>query len=132
VSHQYEAELECGLRVVDCMLLGLKRKRILAQMRMNQTQFFWINVSHELNHEEKCPHCNLSSNEDLFHFLVECRIHRSSQQRFLNPLQQNPDVTRENLLQQLLHLPLPDLKNLSTYCITSLSRRKLLIDLSSY
>jgi exonuclease III len=131
-SHRYAAELESGKRIVDYMSLGLRRTRILAQMRMNQTHFFWNNTSHELHYEDKCPHCNLTTNEDLFHFLVECRIHRSSQQRFLNPLQQNPEVTRDNLLQRVLHLPLPDLKNLSSYCITSLCRRKLLIDLSSY
>jgi hypothetical protein len=98
--------------------LGLRKCRILAQLRLNQTQFYWNNTKHELRFEEKCTFCNLADDEDLFHFLVECRIHRASQQRFLNPLQQQNTITTENLLSSITTLTESQLKYLIIYCIT--------------
>jgi hypothetical protein len=127
----YTAGLTSGCRITDLLALGIKRARVFSQMRLNPNRFYWNNLLDELQHEDKCTFCNLDSPEDLFHFFVECRIHKSSQLRFLNPLQKL-SISRENLLAALISLSLPEAKDLSTYCITSLNRRKLFLDLYLY
>jgi hypothetical protein len=67
----YLIHLDSGQRIVDHMNIGIKKVRILAQQRLNQTQFYWNNATYELQCEEDCSFCNLSETEDLFRFLVQ-------------------------------------------------------------
>jgi hypothetical protein len=53
-SHRgYAAELIDRHHLTDSLaLLGLRKCRILAQIRLNQTQFYWNNTKHELRFEK--------------------------------------------------------------------------------
>jgi hypothetical protein len=84
--HKYATHIEDGQRITDFLSLGIKKASIPAQIRLNQIQFYWNSLRQELIHDQNCRFCNLHIQEDLFHFLVECRIHRPSQLRFMNPI----------------------------------------------
>jgi hypothetical protein len=92
-SLHYLTTLQGDQRLSQLFTLGLQKVRILAQIRINQTNFYWKEAAHELLIESKCTFCNSDAPEDLFHFLVECKIHRESQTRFLTPLQSNLTIS---------------------------------------
>jgi hypothetical protein len=123
-SLQYLTALKEEERITGYFHLGIQLLRVLAQLRLNQTKFYWKSITHELQHEDNCSFCNLKVHEDLFHFLIECKIHRESQNRFLNPLQLNLEINRENLLRNIININDADIKKVVLYIIVALNRRK--------
>jgi hypothetical protein len=125
----YIANLRDEELIASHLHMGFCKTRILAQLRLNQTQFFWKDATHELQHESKCSFCNMDEAEDLFHFLINYKVHRESQTRFLTPLQINTDMNRENLLQNIVNLSYTEVSKVILYIIVSLNRRKWMNDL---
>lgn len=121
---QYLTELQDDQRLSQFFTLGLQKVRILAQIRINQTNFYWKEAVHELFIESKCTFCNSDAPEDLFHFLVECKIHRESQVRFLTPLQLSLSISRTNLIHQISRLSIEEAKQVTLYTIVALNRRR--------
>jgi hypothetical protein len=121
---QYLASLTDGQRITRLFTLGMPKVRILAQIRLNQTQFFWKDSVHTLDAESTCTFCNLREEEDLFHLLIECRIHRESQIRFLSPLQLNTSINRLNLLQNIVNLSEDESRKVALFTVVALNRRK--------
>jgi hypothetical protein len=124
VNHQYLTSVPTTQLLSTSLVLGINKARILAQLRLNQTQFYWKDAAHDLQVDTKCSYCSSSSPEDLYHFLIECRIHRESQSRFLSPLQLISNITRENLLLNIASLSIVDARKIVLYTIVALNRRK--------
>jgi hypothetical protein len=120
----YLTTLQEDQRLSQLFTLGLQKVRILAQIRINQTNFYWKEAAHELLIESKCTFCNSDAPEDLFHFLVECKIHRESQTRFLTPLQSNLTISRTDLIHNISRLSIEEAKQVVVYTIVALNRRR--------
>jgi hypothetical protein len=125
----YSANLRDEQLIASHLHMGFCKTRILVQLRLNQTQCFWKDATHELQHEAKCSFCNMEEAEDLFHFLINCKVHRESQTRFLTPLQINTDINRENLLQNIVNLSYTEVSKVILYIIVSLNKRQWMNDL---
>jgi hypothetical protein len=121
---QYLTTLQDEQRLCKFFSLGLQNVRILAQLRINQTNFYWKEAVHELLNESKCTFCNSDAQEDIFHFLVECKIHKESQTRFFTPLQRCPSISRTNLIERVARLSIVEAKQVVLYTIVALNRRR--------
>jgi hypothetical protein len=124
INYQFLSTISESQLLSTHLSLGIHKARILAQLRLNQTHFYWKGNVHELMYESRCTYCNLEAPEDLYHFLIECGIHQAYQHRFLSPLQLNTSITRENLLQTVVNLSSIDLRKVILYIIVALNRRK--------
>jgi hypothetical protein len=129
--HQYCADIREGHYLIDIFqIIGLSKTRIIAQVRLNVGKFYWKGESVCLSNVERCSFCNYDAIEDVYHFVMECRIHRSSQTRFCHHLQLQDGINRENFNTNVMTMPTNELKDLAIYIITALKRRKMFIQLA--
>jgi hypothetical protein len=109
--------------------MSMDKTRLAAQVRLNMGKFRWRAENHELIQEAKCKLCNINEEEDLFHFLCNCKIHNPTAYTYYTNLACN-QVNRQNLLQLISNFAKSELESLVGYCIVALNRGKLFFELS--
>jgi len=130
-KHFYTSILEERTCIKDINNLNMLQLRLIAQLRLNLGSFRIKGYLHELELDSKCQFCNLESNEDLFHFLFECKIHQSSRNIFLKPLFTNINVDRSNCITSITKILHDDNVKIFHFINCSLKRRKLMIELAA-
>jgi len=84
---------------------------------------------HILKFDDICDFCNLKGNEDVYHFLFECKIHNSSGEIFLKDMLQTIQFRRKDFLIEIVQIPLSYNVKIFHFLNCSIKRRKLILDL---
>jgi hypothetical protein len=128
-KHSYCTDITEETALIKLCDIFLHKIRLIAQVRLNNNKFFFKKQQVTLNDDRICSICNFETEEDMFHFLFECKIHDSSRKLLLRTFLNDLTLSRNNFKNKILLLSRDENIKLANYVISCILRRNLFMNL---